>query len=188
MAPSSSKYPYYAVHQMHPLLPSEPRLDGLRPLAAQVIGDAKDLAAHGMPHLRDLLRDALRPMNSYYTNKIEGQHTEPLLIEQAMQQELGAQATAIRSQTYYLDVTPPGRNKGTFVQAMATRLGITTDAVATIGDMQNDIAMFKTGGVSFAMGNASDDVKRQATRVTASNEEDGFALAMEAILEENPGN
>jgi hydroxymethylpyrimidine pyrophosphatase-like HAD family hydrolase len=88
----------------------------------------------------------------------------------------------VRSQTYYLDVTPPGFDKGTFVRAMAKRLGISTDAVATIGDMQNDLAMFRVSGTSFAMGNATDDVKRQATHVTASNEEDGFAKAMETIL------
>ena len=56
-----------------------------------------------------------------------------------MQKALGTQATAVRSQTYYLDITPPGHDKGTFVQAMAKRLGISTDAVATIGDMQNDL-------------------------------------------------
>jgi Cof subfamily protein (haloacid dehalogenase superfamily) len=120
--------------------------------------------------------------------KLVGSTSDPDLLircEQAMQQELGSQATAIRSQTYYLDVTPPGHNKGTFVQAMAKRLGISTDAVATIGDMQNDIAMFRTSGMSFAMGNASDDVKGQAKRRTLSNEEDGFALAMETILKEN---
>jgi Cof subfamily protein (haloacid dehalogenase superfamily) len=123
--------------------------------------------------------------------KVVGSTSDPALLircEQAMQQELGAQATAIRSQTYYLDVTPPGHNKGTFVQAMARRLGIATDAVATIGDMQNDIAMFKESGLSFAMGNAADDVKSHAKRTTASNEEDGFALAMETILRENDGN
>jgi Cof subfamily protein (haloacid dehalogenase superfamily) len=102
--------------------------------------------------------------------------------EAAMQEALGAQATAIRSQTYYLDITPPAVNKGTFVKTMAQRLNISTDQVATIGDMQNDLAMFKISGMSFAMGNASDDVKRQATHVTASNEEDGFAKAMEMIL------
>ncbi|KQR76437.1 hypothetical protein ASG35_15335 [Burkholderia sp. Leaf177] len=85
-----SKYPYYAVHQMHPMLPSAVKMDTLRPLAADVIGQAKDLAAHGMPHLRDLLREALRPMNSYYTNKIEGQHTEPLLIERALNEDFSA--------------------------------------------------------------------------------------------------
>jgi hydroxymethylpyrimidine pyrophosphatase-like HAD family hydrolase len=51
--------------------------------------------------------------------------------------------------------------------------------------MQNDVAMFKESGLSFAMGNASDDVKRHASRLTASNEENGFALAMETILLEN---
>jgi Cof subfamily protein (haloacid dehalogenase superfamily) len=120
--------------------------------------------------------------------KVVGSTSDPDLLircERAMQQELGAQATAVRSQTYYLDVTPPGHNKGTFVRAMAKRLGIATDAVATIGDMQNDIAMFETSGLSFAMGNATEDVKHHAKRITASNEEDGFAQAMETILKEN---
>ena len=99
-----------------------------------------------------------------------------------MQTALGAEATAVRSQTYYLDVTPPGCDKGTFVQTIAKRQGISTDAVATIGDMQNDLAMFARSGVSFAMGNATDDVKKHATHVTDSNERDGFAAAMETVL------
>jgi Cof subfamily protein (haloacid dehalogenase superfamily) len=117
--------------------------------------------------------------------KIVGSSADPALLqrcEAAMLEVLGPEATAARSQSYYLDVTPPGCDKGTFVQAMARRLGIATDAVATIGDMQNDLAMFRTSGLSIAMGNASDDVKKAATHVTASNEEEGFARAMELIL------
>jgi len=102
--------------------------------------------------------------------------------EAAMQQAVGREATAVRSQTYYLDVTPAGHDKGTFVAAMAKRLGIPTDAVATIGDMQNDLAMFATSGISLAMGNATDDVKKHATHVTDTNERDGFARAVETIL------
>jgi Cof subfamily protein (haloacid dehalogenase superfamily) len=78
--------------------------------------------------------------------KIVGSSADPALLQRcevAMQKALGAEATVVRSQSYYLDVTPPGCDKGTFVQAMAKRLGISTDAVATIGDMQNDLAMFK---------------------------------------------
>ncbi len=105
--------------------------------------------------------------------------------EAAMQKALGARANAVRSQRYYLDITPPGFNKGTFVETMARRLGIATDTVATIGDMQNDLSMFAVSGLSFAMGNATDEVKSHATRVTASNEEDGFAQAMDEILREN---
>ena len=67
-----------------------------------------------------------------------------------MREAVGTQATAVRSQSYYLDVTPPGHDKGTFVEAMAKRLEISTEAVAAIGDMQNDLAMFKKSGLSIA--------------------------------------
>ncbi len=120
--------------------------------------------------------------------KIVGASTDPALLqacEVAMQRALGKEATAVRSQSYYLDVTPPGCNEGTFVRAMATRVDISTDAIATIGDMQNDLPMFRTSGLSIAMGNATDDVKKHATYVTASNEEEGFAEAMEMILKRN---
>jgi Cof subfamily protein (haloacid dehalogenase superfamily) len=117
--------------------------------------------------------------------KIVGASSDaPLLqrCEAAMQQAVGSEATAVRSQTYYLDVTPPGFDKGTFVDAMIKRLGISAAEVATIGDMQNDLPMFARSGVSFAMGNATDDVKKRATHVTDSNEHDGFAGAMETVL------
>jgi Cof subfamily protein (haloacid dehalogenase superfamily) len=120
--------------------------------------------------------------------KIVGSTADPALLrrcEVAMRQALGAQATAVRSQSYYLDVTPPGCDKGTFVQAIASGQGISTDAVATIGDMQNDLAMFKNSGLSVAMGNATDDVKKLATLVTASNEDEGFANAIDLILKHN---
>ena len=120
--------------------------------------------------------------------KIVGASSDAAMLqrcEQAMQQAVGAHATAIRSQTYYLDVTPPGHDKGTFVQTMAKRLGISTDAVATIGDMQNDLAMFQQSGLSIAMGNAADEVKKMATHVTTSNADEGFAGAIEFILNNN---
>ena len=120
--------------------------------------------------------------------KIVGASADAAMLQRcelAMQQALGTQATAVRSQSYYLDVTPPGCNKGTFVQAVAQRLGISLEAVATIGDMQNDLPMFRVSGISIAMGNATDDVKRVATHVTASNEDEGFAKAIEVILKKN---
>jgi hydroxymethylpyrimidine pyrophosphatase-like HAD family hydrolase len=42
--------------------------------------------------------------------------------------------------------------------------------------------MFKESGISIAMGNASPDVQKSATFVTASNQEDRFAKAMERLL------
>jgi Cof subfamily protein (haloacid dehalogenase superfamily) len=121
--------------------------------------------------------------------KIVGASSDAKLLQRcqaAIQQAVGAQATAVQSQSYYLDITPPGQDKGTFVEAMARRLGISTAAIATIGDMQNDLAMFKKSGLSIAMGNATDDVKKQASHVTNSNEEEGFAGAVEFILKQTP--
>jgi Cof subfamily protein (haloacid dehalogenase superfamily) len=120
--------------------------------------------------------------------KIVGSSADAALLQRcevAMQQALGGEATAVRSQSYYLDVTPPGCDKGTFVQAIAKRMGVSTDEVATIGDMQNDLAMFRKSGISIAMGNATDDVKKLATHVTASNEDEGFAKAIDMILRNN---
>jgi hypothetical protein len=123
-----------------------------------------------------------------HTCKIVGSSSDAALLqrcEAAMQQAVGAQATVACSQTYYLDVTPPGYDKGTFVEAMARRLGISTDAVATIGDMHNDVAMFRKSGMSIAMGNATDEIKRQATDVTTSNQDEGFAGAIELVMKRN---
>jgi Cof subfamily protein (haloacid dehalogenase superfamily) len=118
--------------------------------------------------------------------KIVGASSDAALLQRcevAMKEAVGHEATAVRSQTYYLDVTPSGHDKGTFVAAMTKRLGIPLEAVATIGDMENDLPMFAKSGISFAMGNAADNVKQRATHVTDSNEQDGFAHAMETVLQ-----
>lgn len=99
--------------------------------------------------------------------------------EEKMRAALGEQASVSRSQPYYLDVTPPNVDKGTFLGALSHRLGIPPSAIAVLGDMENDLAMFRNAGRSIAMGNASEEVKRQATHVTKSNAEDGFAAAIE---------
>jgi hydroxymethylpyrimidine pyrophosphatase-like HAD family hydrolase len=44
------------------------------------------------------------------------------------------------------------------------------------------VLMFKRSGFSIAMGNASDEVKAQATAVTASYNDEGFAKAMEEFI------
>lgn len=102
--------------------------------------------------------------------------------QSTLRKSLGAQASVSRSQAYYLDVTPPGMNKGTFVEALAKRLGLGLEAIAVLGDADNDLAMFRKAGLSIAMGNAIEDIKREANYVTGSNTEDGFAAAIEHYI------
>jgi len=102
--------------------------------------------------------------------------------EKDTQEACGDQASAARSQPYYLDVTHPKANKGEVVLAMAELLNTPVDQIATIGDMPNDVLMFRKSGISIAMGNASPEVQKAATYVTESNEEEGFAEAMEKLV------
>jgi hypothetical protein len=95
---------------------------------------------------------------------------------------LAGRASATRSQSYFIDITHPQSNKGTMVETMARLLNIPTSEIACIGDMANDILMFRKAGLSIAMGNASDEVKSQAMLSTDTNEEDGFAKAVEHYL------
>ena len=102
--------------------------------------------------------------------------------EKDTQEACGDQASAARSQPYYLDVTHPEANKGEVVLAMSELLNTPVDQIATIGDMPNDVLMFRKSGVSIAMGNASPEVQKAATYATTSNEEEGFAEAMEKLV------
>jgi len=102
--------------------------------------------------------------------------------EKDVQDAGGAHISAARSQPYYLDVTHPEANKGGVVLAMSKVLNIPAGEIATIGDMPNDVLMFRKSGTSIAMGNASREVQASATYVTASNEEEGFAKAIEEFV------
>jgi hypothetical protein len=102
--------------------------------------------------------------------------------EKDMQDWSAGRVSAARSQPYYLDVTHPKANKGEVVGMYSHLCGIPANQIATIGDMPNDVLMFKKGGVSIAMGNASQEVQKSATFVTDSNEQDGFAKAMERLV------
>ena len=101
---------------------------------------------------------------------------------QAARDRFGDHVSAARSQPYYLDVTHPEANKGSVVRWIAEHLGISTEQVATIGDMPNDVLMFAHSGLSIAMGNASPDVQRAARRVTTANDAEGFANAVERFV------
>jgi Cof subfamily protein (haloacid dehalogenase superfamily) len=101
---------------------------------------------------------------------------------QTTRDKLGEHVAAWRSQPYYLDVTHPEANKGSVALFLAARYGLETEEIATIGDMPNDVLMFAHSGLSIAMGNASDEVQKAARRVTASNDDDGFAHAVDEFI------
>jgi len=109
-------------------------------------------------------------------------HALVAACEAAVQKRFGTLVSAARSQPHYLDITHPAANKGVVLERLSRYLKIPMDRIATIGDQPNDVLMFRNSGLSIAMGNSSDEVKRQATHVTGSYGEEGFASAVEDII------
>jgi Fic family protein len=80
---------YDQAHQMEPLLPRESVQGPLLEQAHQLVREATQLASQPAP---PELRELLRAMNSYYTNRIESQHTRPLELEQALRRDFSNNA------------------------------------------------------------------------------------------------
>jgi transaldolase len=113
---------------------------------------------------------------------VSDDHARVAACEAVLQQELGTLVAAARSQPYYLDVTHPSANKGTVVERLSRYLKVPLEQIATIGDQPNDVLMFTRSGLSIAMGNASEDVQRQAMCVTTSFADEGFAKAVDRYI------
>ncbi len=96
--------------------------------------------------------------------------------------QFGDHVSAAQSQPYYVDVTHPDANKGAVVRYLSAKYQIPTAQIATIGDMPNDVLMFAHSGLSIAMGNADREVQRAARHCADSNEEEGFAKAVERFI------
>jgi len=118
-------------------------------------------------------------------DKIVAASSDPALLarlEQTLNARIAPHALAMRSQTYYLDITHARANKGDAVSALARQVGVPLTAVAAIGDGDNDVPMFKRAGFSIAMGQADAAVRAQARRVTGPNDKDGLAQAIDQII------
>ena len=101
----------------------------------------------------------------------------------AVRETFGDDVSASRSQPYYLDVTHPDANKGYVVRFLSERYGIPAAEIATIGDRPNDVLMFAP------LGHVDRDGERRPprcsarrTHVTATNDQDGFANAVERFI------
>jgi hypothetical protein len=102
--------------------------------------------------------------------------------EAELRAALSAEVNIERSQIYYVDLTHPDANKGAAVRRLAALTGADLASTVVIGDMTNDLPMFRVAGFAIAMGQAPPAVKAAAGAVTASNADDGFAKAVREIV------
>lgn len=103
-------------------------------------------------------------------------------LEQHWEKRLAGTLDAFRSEPYFLEVVPCGVNKANTLGALLEHLGVTREEVIAVGDGVCDVTMLQLAGMGVAMGHSLDSVKVCADYVTASNEEDGVALAVEKLI------
>jgi Cof subfamily protein (haloacid dehalogenase superfamily) len=87
------------------------------------------------------------------------------------------------SGTDLLEIAPAGVSKASTLERVATQWDISSDHIVAIGDMPNDIPMITWAGHGVAVANAHPRVRAVADQVTASNDDDGVALVLEALLD-----
>ncbi len=81
-----------------------------------------------------------------------------------------------------MELNAPGISKGRGLMALAERLGLALDEVMAVGDSGNDLTMLEAAGLGVAMGNATEEIKQAADVITADNNHDGVAEAIEKYV------
>ena len=103
-------------------------------------------------------------------------------LERHWKRRLAGTLDTFRSEPYFLEVVPCGIDKANTLGVLLEHLGVKREEVIAIGDGVCDVTMLQLAGMGVAMEHSQDSVKVCADYVTASNEEDGVALAVEKII------
>jgi len=110
---------------------------------------------------------------------------EPDVLDAAIQRlpsELTDRFAVLKSAPFFLEVFDHRAGKGPSLEKLAAHLGVDRANVMAVGDQENDLTMLQFAGTSVAMGNAIAAVKQTARFETATNADDGVALAIERFV------
>lgn len=139
----------------------------------------EEFAAHMrayFPTLRRVgsLQDVRGELNKFALIALAGHEPDPALLA-----GLEGRMTAVASGAQSTDLIIPGVHKASGLQRLMDRWGIVRDQVAAFGDSPNDLEMLRFAGYSFAVANATDEVKAAATAVIPANDDDGVLDQLE---------
>lgn len=87
-----------------------------------------------------------------------------------------------KSKPYFLELSHPQATKGEALKRLTAELGIGREEVMAVGDGYNDISMLEFAGLAVVVENARSEIKAYAAHVTAANDKDGVALAIERLV------
>jgi Cof subfamily protein (haloacid dehalogenase superfamily) len=124
------------------------------------------------------------PLQAMYCGRVTRMEEAQTRLNQAAFRD---KMTVLKTQYDYrdlciLDILCSECSKGHALRRWSEQHGIPREQVMAIGDNYNDLEMLEFAGLAVVMGNASEELKQNGWKVTASNAENGVAQAVEEIL------
>lgn len=111
-----------------------------------------------------------------------GGHNDLVARKALIEKTFPGRFNVLFSAPTFLEIMPQGVDKGEGIRRLGELYGIGTDEIMALGDSQNDLDMLKAAGFPVAMATAAEEVKAAAAYVTASNDDDGVAAAVEKFV------
>ena len=128
-------------------------------------------------NMLDFYNDNKQPvakLNLYHTSSEDREETRKAIE--------GLDVVLANAETASLEVSAKNTTKGLGLQKLCEHLGISIDEAIAVGDADNDLDVLKRAGLSVAMGNANDNVKKIADVVVEDCDHDGCVQAIEKYL------
>ncbi|HYJ46076.1 MAG TPA: Cof-type HAD-IIB family hydrolase [Pyrinomonadaceae bacterium] len=152
----------------------------------RIHGDEAEEAVRRVPSLEDYLDHA--PVHISFSGSVARMKD----VEERLHRDLSGRVKVLctiypKMDFALVDVLHPEVSKGTGVRAAAEEQGLTHREVMAIGDNFNDLEMLQYAGTGVLMGNADASLRSLlqelgGCQVTATNDEDGVALAIEKFI------
>ncbi len=102
--------------------------------------------------------------------------------EEKLKERFGSELSILQSRPYFLEITDRKATKGQTLRWFAEKEGFKSDEIIAFGDGHNDLDMISYAGLGIAVANARPALLEIADYITASNNEDGVAAALEHFL------
>jgi Cof subfamily protein (haloacid dehalogenase superfamily) len=150
---------------------------GYEPAFPQLFEEMEGHPPSQVDHVHRLCQDELTKLLVHHPD-----HGPDSLIE-LVSADVGLRAYVNHSGGAFVEIGAPGVSKASGLERLCAHLGRGAEQVIAFGDMPNDLPMLRFAGRGVAVANAHADVLAAADEITASNDEDGVARTIEALLE-----
>ncbi len=126
--------------------------------------------------------EEIENLNPNKINAIDYDANKVLFIRKTLSEKYGNVLNVTASSPQFCEIVDKKASKGNAVNFLANLWGIKKSEILAIGDMDNDIELFEAAGISVAMGNAVETLKKASDYITETVDNDGAALAIEKFV------